>query len=152
MRWWDDLWLNESFAEFVSTLASAEVTRWSQAWTTFADSEKAWAYRQDQLPSTHQVVADMVDLEADETNFDGITDAKGVSVLRQLVAYVGIEKFFAGIGAYFTRHAWGNTELRVLLVAVEATCGRDLHQWSRLWLLTSGVKTLRPLLEQGADG
>src|SRR5690625_7444451 len=96
MRWWDDLWLNESFAEFVSTLASAEVTRWSQAWTTFAVSEKAWAYRQDQLPSTHPVVADMVDLEAVETNFDGITYAKGASVLRQLVAYVGIEEFFAG--------------------------------------------------------
>ncbi len=152
MRWWDDLWLNESFAEFVSTLASAEVTRWSQAWTTFAVSEKAWAYRQDQLPSTHPVVADMVDLEAVETNFDGITYAKGASVLRQLVAYVGIEEFFAGVRAYFTRHAWGNTELRDLLVELEATSGRDLHQWSRLWLQTSGVNTLRPLLEQGADG
>ena len=152
MRWWDDLWLNESFAEYASTLASAEVTRWDDAWTTFAVSEKAWAYRQDQLPSTHPVVADMIDLEAVETNFDGITYAKGAAVLRQLVAYVGTEEFFAGVRAYFTRHAWGSTELTDLLVELEATSGRDLSQWSQLWLQTSGVNTLRPRVERDADG
>ena len=148
MRWWDDLWLNESFAEYASTLASAEATRWTDSWTTFALSEKGWAYQQDQLPSTHPVVADMVDLEAVETNFDGITYAKGASVLRQLVAYVGREEFFAGVRAYFTKHAWGNTELRDLLVELEATSGRDLGSWAELWLQRAGVNTLTPLIEQ----
>ena len=152
MRWWDDLWLNESFAEYASTLASAEVTRWSDAWTTFALSEKGWAYQQDQLPSTHPIVADMVDFEAVETNFDGITYAKGASVLRQLVAYVGREEFFAGVRAYFAKHAWGNTELADLLVELEATSGRDLGRWAQLWLRTAGVNTMRPVIEREADG
>ncbi|MEJ6542933.1 aminopeptidase N [Brachybacterium paraconglomeratum] len=152
MRWWDDLWLNESFAEYASTLASAEVTRWDDAWTTFALSEKSWAYQQDQLPSTHPIVADMVDLEAVETNFDGITYAKGASVLRQLVAYVGREEFFAGVRAYFAKHAWGNTELSDLLTELEATGGRDLTRWAQLWLQRSGVNTLAPVIEHDADG
>ncbi|MFC7465191.1 aminopeptidase N [Brachybacterium sp. GCM10030252] len=150
MRWWDDLWLNESFAEYASTLASAEVTRWADAWTTFAVSEKAWAYQQDQLPSTHPIVADMVDFDAVETNFDGITYAKGASVLRQLVAYVGRDAFFAGVRAYFAKHAWANTELTDLLVELEATSGRDLSSWAQLWLQTAGVNTLRPLIERDA--
>lgn len=152
MRWWDDLWLNESFAEYASTLASAERTRWSDAWTTFAVAEKAWAYNQDQLPSTHPIVADMVDLEAVETNFDGITYAKGASVLRQLVAYVGQDSFFEGLRAYFRKHAWGNTELKDLLVELEKASGRELETWSRLWLQTAGVNTLRPVVEQEVDG
>ncbi|MCL6421968.1 aminopeptidase N [Brachybacterium sp. JHP9] len=152
MRWWDDLWLNESFAEYASTLASAEATKWTDSWTTFAGSEKAWAYRQDQLPSTHPIVADMVDFDAVETNFDGITYAKGASVLRQLVAYVGKDAFFEGLRAYFRKHAWGNTELKDLLVELEATSGRDLSSWSALWLETAGVNTLRPLVERDADG
>ena len=152
MRWWDDLWLNESFAEYASTLVSAEATRWTDAWTTFALSEKGWAYQQDQLPSTHPVVADMIDLEAVETNFDGITYAKGASVLRQLVAYVGREEFFAGVRAYFAKHAWGNTELRDLLVELEATSGRDLGSWAELWLQRAGVNTLTPLIERDEDG
>ena len=152
MRWWDDLWLNESFAEYASTLASAEVTRWDDAWTTFALSEKSWAYQQDQLPSTHPIVADMVDLEAVETNFDGITYAKGASVLRQLVAYVGREEFFAGVRAYFAKHAWGNTELTDLLSELETTSGRDLTSWAELWLQRAGVNTLSPVIERGADG
>ena len=144
MRWWDDLWLNESFAEFASTLAVAEATRWTSAWTTFSSMEKSWAYRQDQLPSTHPIVADMVDLEAVEVNFDGITYAKGASVLRQLVAYVGQDEFFAGVRRYFAKHAWGNTELRDLLTELEATSGRDLSEWSRVWLEQAGVTLLRP--------
>ena len=152
MRWWDDLWLNESFAEYASTLASAEATRWTDSWTTFALSEKGWAYQQDQLPSTHPVVADMVDFEAVETNFDGITYAKGASVLRQLVAYVGREEFFAGVRAYFAKHAWGNTELKDLLVELETTSGRDLSSWADLWLQRAGVNTLSPVLERDQDG
>lgn len=152
MKWWDDLWLNESFAEWASTTAQAEATEWEQAWTTFATSEKAWAYRQDQLSSTHPVAADMVDLAAVEVNFDGITYAKGASVLKQLVAYVGREPFRDGLRAYFAKHAWGNTTLAELLVELEATSGRDLKPWSKLWLETAGVNTLSPKVETDAAG
>ncbi|WP_028049152.1 aminopeptidase N [Cellulomonas sp. URHD0024] len=144
MRWWDDLWLNESFAEYASTLAAADATRWTSAWTTFSSLEKNWAYRQDQLPSTHPIVADMRDLEDVEVNFDGITYAKGASVLKQLVAWVGQDKFFEGVRAYFAKHAWGNTELRDLLAELETTSGRDLAAWSGLWLEKAGVTLLRP--------
>lgn len=152
MRWWDDLWLNESFAEYVSTLATAEATRWSSAWTTFSSLEKSWAYRQDQLPSTHPIVADMRDLEDVEVNFDGITYAKGASVLKQLVSWVGQDEFFAGVRRYFQKHAWGNTELRDLLVELEATSGRELTSWSGLWLEKAGVTLLRPEIETDEDG
>ncbi len=144
MRWWNDLWLNESFAEFMSTLAAAEATEWKQAWTTFASMEKSWAYRQDQLPSTHPIVADIPDLQAVQVNFDGITYAKGASVLRQLVAWVGQEQFMAGVREYFGKHAWQNTELEDLLSELEVSSGRDLKEWSALWLETAGVNTLRP--------
>jgi aminopeptidase N len=152
MRWWDDLWLNESFAEYASTLATAEATRWRQAWTTFASLEKSWAYRQDQLPSTHPIVADIRDLEDVEVNFDGITYAKGASVLKQLVSWVGEEQFFAGVRAYFRRHAWGNTELSDLLTELEATSGRDLSAWSAVWLEQAGVTLLRPEITTDDDG
>ncbi|MEJ5945211.1 aminopeptidase N [Pseudokineococcus basanitobsidens] len=152
MRWWDDLWLNESFAEYASTLATAEATRWSSAWTTFSMMEKSWAYRQDQLPSTHPVVADIRDLEDVEVNFDGITYAKGASVLKQLVAWVGREHFDEGVRRYFRAHAHGSTELGDLLVELEATSGRDLRSWSSLWLEQAGVTTLRPELEVDDDG
>jgi len=154
MRWWDDLWLNESFAEFASTLAAAEATQWTSSWTTFSSLEKNWAYRQDQLPSTHPIVADMRDLQDVEVNFDGITYAKGASVLKQLVAWVGRDEFFAGVRAYFAKHSWGNTELRDLLTELEATSGRDLSAWSTLWLEQSGVTLLRPEIttETAADG
>ncbi|MDT0165067.1 aminopeptidase N [Actinotalea sp. AC32] len=152
MRWWDDLWLNESFAEYASTLATAEATPWRQAWTTFASMEKSWAYRQDQLPSTHPIVADIRDLEDVEVNFDGITYAKGASVLKQLVSWVGYEQFFAGVRAYFERHAWGNTQLRDLLVELEKTSGRDLGTWSGLWLERAGVTLLRPEVEVDDQG
>ncbi|KNC19126.1 aminopeptidase N [Arthrobacter sp. RIT-PI-e] len=144
MRWWNDLWLNESFAEFMSTLAAAEATEFEQAWTTFAILEKGWAYRQDQLPSTHPIVAEIEDLEDVQVNFDGITYAKGASVLKQLVAWVGQEAFMAGVRQYFAKHAWKNTELPDLLDELEAASGRDLKQWSALWLETAGVNTLRP--------
>ncbi|WP_179389111.1 aminopeptidase N [Psychromicrobium silvestre] len=143
MRWWNDLWLNESFAEFMSTLAAAENTEFIQAWTTFSSMEKSWAYRQDQLPSTHPIKAEIRDLEDVQVNFDGITYAKGASVLRQLVAWVGQEEFMAGVRAYFAKHSWGNTELRDLLSELEVSSGRDLTAWSELWLETAGVNTLR---------
>jgi aminopeptidase N len=144
MRWWDDLWLNESFATWAGTAAQAEATRWSQAWTTFANVYKARAYRDDQLPSTHPIAADTPDIHAVEVNFDGITYYKGASVLKQLVAYVGRENFLAGVRRYFAAHAWENASLSDLLSALEAVSGRDLTAWSREWLETAGVNTLRP--------
>lgn len=144
MKWWNDLWLNESFAEYVSTLATAEASEWAEAWTTFAALEKNWAYRQDQLPSTHPIVATINDLEDVQVNFDGITYAKGASVLKQLVAWVGRDEFFRGVASYFKKHQWQNTELRDLLVELEKESGRDLSNWSKLWLETAGVNTLKP--------
>ncbi len=147
MRWWNDLWLNESFAEWASTTAQAEATQWTDAWTTFGTYEKDWAYTQDELSTTHPIVAEIRDLEDVEVNFDGITYAKGASVLKQLVAYVGREAFRDGLRAYFARHAWGNTTLDDLLSELEATSGRDLRTWSKSWLETSGANVLRPLVE-----
>jgi aminopeptidase N len=144
MRWWDDLWLNESFATWAGTLAQAEATRFTSAWTTFAQLYKAWAYRQDQLPSTHPIAADIPDIQAVEVNFDGITYAKGASVLKQLVAYVGRDNFLAGVREYFGEHAYGNATLADLLAALESVSGRDLTAWSREWLETAGVNMLRP--------
>jgi len=144
MRWWNDLWLNESFAEYMSTLATAEATEWADAWTTFAVMEKSWAYRQDQLPSTHPIVAPIRDLQDVQVNFDGITYAKGASVLKQLVAWVGRDAFLRGLNSYFTEFAFANAELHDLLSALERESGRDLNLWSQLWLETAGVNTLRP--------
>ena len=147
MRWWDDLWLNESFATFASVLCQAGATEYTEAWTTFANVEKSWAYRQDQLPSTHPVAADIPDLHAVEVNFDGITYAKGASVLKQLVAYVGLEHFLAGLRDYFTAHAFGNATFDDLLGALEKASGRDLSDWGRQWLKTTGLNSLRPEFE-----
>ena len=145
MTWWDDLWLNESFAEWASHFAQDEIRKrygGDDPWATFCNQRKTWAYRQDQLPSTHPIAADMVDLEAAELNFDGITYAKGASALRQLVAFVGLEPFLAGVRTYFARHAWGNTRLTDLLRALEESSGRDLAFFTGQWLQTAGVNTL----------
>ena len=147
MKWWDDLWLNESFAEWAAHHASTVATQYDEAWTAFCNARKTWAYRQDQLPSTHPIAADNHDLEAVEVNFDGITYAKGASALRQLVAWVGEDEFFAGLRSYFDRHAYGNTELTDLLKALEETSGRELGSWAKEWLQTSGVNTIRPHFE-----
>ncbi|NED96200.1 aminopeptidase N [Phytoactinopolyspora alkaliphila] len=152
MKWWDDLWLNESFATWASVLAQSEATRWSEAWTSFAVSEKLWALRQDQLPSTHPISADIRDLEDVEVNFDGITYAKGASVLKQLVAWVGREQFLDGVRAYFTMHAWKNTSLADLFAHLEDKSGRDLSEWGRQWLQTAGVNTLRPVVTVEENG
>lgn len=152
MQWWDDLWLNESFATFASVLCQAEATEYTEAWTTFANVEKSWAYRQDQLPSTHPVAADIPDLHAVEVNFDGITYAKGASVLKQLVAYVGLESFLAGLRDYFRDHAFANATFGDLLGALEKSSGRDLSGWGRQWLKTTGLNTLRADFDVDADG
>ncbi|MDF3291240.1 aminopeptidase N [Streptomyces silvisoli] len=152
MEWWNDLWLNESFATYTSIACQAYApnSRWPHAWTTFANSMKTWAYRQDQLPSTHPIMAEIRDLDDVLVNFDGITYAKGASVLKQLVAYVGMEEFFQGVRQYFKRHAWGNTRLTDLLGALEETSGRDLKAWSKAWLETAGINVLRPQIELDA--
>ncbi len=144
MKWWDDLWLNESFAEFCGTLASAEATRFTDAWTTFSSGRKTWGYMQDQLPSTHPVAADVPTLSQAVANFDGISYAKGASVLQQLVAYLGRDRFLAGIRDYFARHAWGNATLADLLAALQAHSEVSLAAWSKAWLETAGANTLRP--------
>jgi aminopeptidase N len=152
MRWWDDLWLNESFAEFVSTQVTADSTRWNDAWTSFCTIEKMWAYRQDQLPTTHPIAADIVDIEAVTTNFDGITYAKGASVLKQLAHWVGHEAFYAAARSYFGKHAYSNTTLQDLLDDLTEASGRDLSTWSKEWLQSAGVNMLRPRFEVDADG
>ncbi|MEU7408459.1 aminopeptidase N [Streptomyces sp. NPDC042638] len=154
MEWWNDLWLNESFATYaeVACQAAAPGSKWPHSWTTFANSMKTWAYRQDQLPSTHPIMAEIRDLDDVLVNFDGITYAKGASVLKQLVAYVGEDEFFKGVQAYFKRHAYGNTRLSDLLGALEETSGRDLKTWSKKWLETAGINVLRPEIATDADG
>ncbi|MEU7824947.1 aminopeptidase N [Catellatospora sp. NPDC049133] len=152
MRWWDDLWLNESFAEWASHWCNAEATRFSDAWTTFLSLRKNWGYGQDQLSSTHPVYCDMPDVDAVEVNFDGITYAKGASVIKQLVAYVGIDAFVTGLRSYFKQHAWGNATFGDLLSALEAASGRELRDFAAAWLETAQVNTLRPVVEIAKDG
>ena len=147
MKWWDDLWLNESFAEWSSYLAMVEGTRFKNSWTGFNQERKNWAYRQDQLTTTHPIVSDMVDIDTVAGNFDGISYAKGASVLQQLVAHVGRDNFIAGLQKYFTKHAFKNTTLDDLLSELTITSGRDLKPWVSTWLQTAGVNTLRPALE-----
>ena len=144
MQWWDDLWLNESFATWSAATAQTAIGEYADAWTTFASVEKAWAYQQDQLPSTHPIAADAPDIEAAEQNFDGITYAKGASVLKQLQAYVGYEEFFAGVRKHFDNHAYANATFADLLGALEEASGRDLSDWAEQWLRTTGVSVLRP--------
>ncbi|MDN6258976.1 MAG: aminopeptidase N [Corynebacterium sp.] len=142
MRWWDDLWLNESFATWSSAMAQTHATSYDTAWVTFANKEKSWAYAQDQLPSTHPVFSGANDLVEVDANFDGITYAKGASLLKQLAAYVGLEPFFAGIRAHFVNHAFGNATFDDLLGALEKASGRDLSDWADQWLKTTGINTL----------
>ncbi|MFR9726498.1 aminopeptidase N [Streptomyces sp. MS19] len=152
MEWWDDLWLKESFADFMGALSLTEATRFDEGWISFANRRKAWAYRADQLPSTHPVTADIRDLQDAKLNFDGITYAKGASVLKQLVAYVGRDAFLDGARRYFERHAYGNTRLTDLLSVLAETSGRDMAGWAESWLQTAGVNSLTPEALYGADG
>ncbi|MET7317847.1 aminopeptidase N [Streptomyces thermoviolaceus] len=152
MEWWDDLWLKESFADFMGAFALVGATRFTDGWITFANRRKAWAYRADQWPSTHPITADIRDLQDAKLNFDGITYAKGASVLKQLVAYVGQDAFLEGARRYFKRHAYGNTRLGDLLAVLEETSGRDMAAWARSWLQTAGLNALTPQVTLDADG
>ena len=152
MKWWDDLWLKESFAEFMGAYASVHATEFDDAWVAFALGRKEWAYRQDQLPTTHPIVADIVDLEAARQNFDGITYAKGASVLKQLVAFVGEEAFIDACRAYFRRFAFANTDLGDFLDVLDEACDADVRSWADAWLLTTGVPRLEARIERDDDG
>jgi aminopeptidase N len=152
MKWWDDLWLNESFAEWACYHSSVEATEFDEAWTGFTNARKNWALRQDQLPSTHPIAADNVDLRAVEVNFDGITYAKGASVLKQLVAWVGLDNFLAGLRQYFRDFEYANSEFADLLAALERSSGRELESWAAEWLQTAGVNILSPEFELAEDG
>ena len=151
MKWWQDLWLNESFAEWASYMAVSESTKYKNAWTEFNSVRKNWAYRADQLSSTHPIAVEMKDLDDVRTNFDGISYAKGASVLKQLVAHVGRDNFIAGLRKYFAKHAYANTELSDLITELEATSGKDLTAWVATWLRTAGVNTLRPVIALDGD-
>jgi aminopeptidase N len=151
MKWWDDLWLNESFAEWASYQSVSESTKYTEAWTEFNSLRKNWAYRVDQLSTTHPIATEMEDLDAVRTNFDGISYAKGASVLQQLVAHVGRDNFIKGLRLYFSKHAFGNTTLKDLIDELEAASGRDLTPWVSTWLRTAGVNTLRPVIELDGD-
>ncbi|MGB3954333.1 MAG: aminopeptidase N [Brooklawnia sp.] len=155
MRWWDDLWLNESFAEWSASYCQTEIARrhgGQDAWLTFANARKLWAYRVDQMPTTHPIAADMIDLETVDQNFDGITYAKGSSVLKQLVAYVGEPEFLAGVRDYLAAHEWGNSTFADLLGALEKASGRDLSEFSTQWLETTGVNLVRPDFDIDDEG
>ena len=151
MQWWNDLWLNESFAEWASYQSVSESTKYTEAWTEFNSLRKNWAYRVDQLTTTHPIATEMEDLDAVRTNFDGISYAKGASVLQQLVAHVGRDNFITGLRRYFAKHAFGNTTLKDLIDQLEAASGRDLTPWVATWLRTAGVNTLRPVIALNGD-
>lgn len=152
MKWWNDLWLNESFAEFMSSLCTAEATEWKDSWATFTSGEKSWALVQDQMPTTHPITAPINDLHDTEVNFDGITYAKGASVLKQLVAYVGRDRFFKGINSYLNKYQYANATLADLLNELEVASGRDLKAWGRQWLEESGIDTIAADVTTSADG
>ncbi|MEI6407708.1 MAG: aminopeptidase N, partial [Actinomycetes bacterium] len=146
MQWWNDLWLNESFAEWIAYFALAESTRFSSSWVSFNADVKNWAYRADQLSSTHSIATDAPDVETGSTNFDGISYAKGASVLKQLCAYLGDELFFAGIRSYFRKFAWKNTTLQDLIDELQSASGKDLSSWGKSWFQSAGVNTIVPEL------
>jgi aminopeptidase N len=152
MKWWEDLWLNESFAEMAGFQSAAEATRFTDSWTTFCGGRKTWGYTQDQLPSTHPIAAEAATLSEAEANFDGISYAKGAAVLKQLVAYLGRDSFFAGIHGYFAEHGGGNATLADLLRSLEASSGRSLAEWSKAWLETAGPNTLGPAFAVDGQG
>ncbi|MFJ6081953.1 aminopeptidase N [Streptomyces sp. NPDC092369] len=153
LRWWDDIWLNESFAEYMGYQTLTEATRFSDTWTDFGVARKPWGYDADQRPSTHPVAPDAVDDTASALlNFDGISYAKGASALRQLVAWLGEKDFLAGINTHFARHRFANATLADFIDSLASATERDVHAWADAWLRTTGVDTLTPVVARGDDG
>jgi aminopeptidase N len=142
MRWWNDLWLNESFATYMASLALVEATDFKRAWESFYNGTKQWAYWEDQLVTTHPIEGDAPDTEQAFANFDGITYGKGASTMKSLSYFIGPDKFRDGVRAYFKTHAYQNTELKDFMGALATASGRDLNVWSEQWLKTAGVNTV----------
>ncbi|MEV1062277.1 aminopeptidase N [Streptomyces sp. NPDC050263] len=152
LQWWDDIWLNESFAEYMGYQTLTEATRFTDTWTDFGVVRKAWGYDADQRPSTHPVAPENVDdTAAALLNFDGISYAKGASALRQLVTWLGEDDFLAGINTHFTRHKFANATLADFIDSLAAHTDRDVHAWADAWLRTTGVDTLTPTVS-GVNG
>ncbi|MFJ1970677.1 aminopeptidase N [Streptomyces sp. NPDC087903] len=153
LRWWDDIWLNESFAEYMGYQTLTEATRFTDTWTDFGVARKSWGYDADQRPSTHPVAPENVDDTASALlNFDGISYAKGASALRQLVAWLGEKDFLAGINTHFARHRFANATLADFIDSLAGATERDVHAWADAWLRTTGVDTLTPRVALAADG
>ncbi|MEU5592115.1 aminopeptidase N [Streptomyces sp. NPDC020298] len=147
LKWWDDIWLNESFAEFMGYQTTLEATRFTEPWVEFGVVRKSWGYDADQRPTTHPVAPEAVDdTAAALLNFDGISYAKGASALRQLVAWLGEKDFLAGINTHFARHKFANATLADFIDSLAANTERDVHAWADAWLRTTGVDTLTPRL------
>ena len=140
MRWWDDLWLNESFAEYMAYRCVVDVTEFTDAWVEFAVVRKLWGYAAERAPSTHPVAGSPApDAHSALGNFDGISYAKGASVIRQLIAHIGDDTFITGVAAHLRSHAFGNGDLAEFLGAMESAAGRSLASWSAAWLETAGA-------------
>ncbi|KOU69702.1 aminopeptidase N [Streptomyces sp. MMG1533] len=155
LQWWDDIWLNESFAEYMGYQTLTEATRYTDTWTDFGVARKAWGYDADQRPSTHPVAPDpdaVPDTASAMLNFDGISYAKGASALRQLVAWLGEKDFLTGINTHFARHRFANATLADFIDSLAAGTDRDVHAWADTWLRTTGVDTLTPRVTPGDDG
>ncbi|MEU9113974.1 aminopeptidase N [Streptomyces sp. NPDC048483] len=155
LQWWDDIWLNESFAEYMGYQVLSEATRFTETWTDFAVARKGWGYDADQRPSTHPVAPapdDVPDTASALLNFDGISYAKGASALRQLVAWMGEKDFLAGINDHFARHRFANATLADFIDSLARATDRDVHTWAERWLRTTGVDTLTPVLTETEDG
>ncbi|AIR97838.1 aminopeptidase N [Streptomyces glaucescens] len=153
LKWWDDIWLNESFAEYMGYQTLIEATRFTDTWTDFGVVRKAWGYDADQRPSTHPVAPEAVEDTASALlNFDGISYAKGASALRQLVTWLGEKDFLAGINTHFARHRFGNATLADFIDSLASATERDVPAWADAWLRTTGVDTLTPRVAPAPDG
>ncbi len=156
MRWWDDLWLNEAFAEWACHWAAAAVTGHTDVWASFLAGRKLTGYAADRAPSRHPVRQAAPDVATAAAGFDMITYSKGASVLKQLVAWAGEDVFVEALRAYFTEHAWGNATLEDLMGALAVASGRDTAAWTAAWLDTAGTDVLTldgtVLRAQGPDG
>jgi aminopeptidase N len=155
LRWWDDIWLNESFAEYMGYQVISEATGFTGAWNDFAVVRKAWGSDADQRPSTHPVAPEpeaVPDTASALTNFDGISYAKGASALRQLVAWLGRKEFLAGINEHFARHRFGNATLADFIDSLSSATDRDVPAWADAWLRTSGLDTLTPCASPAPNG
>ncbi len=143
MKWWGDLWLNESFADFMSYIAMADATEFKNAWEDFY-ARKAWAYLQDQYSTTHPIATIAADTDVAFSNFDGISYSKGAAVLKQLMFYIGEENFKRGARNYFKKYAWQNTELKDFLECLENASKMNLEKWFDSWIKTTGVNAVTP--------